>query len=429
MGVPDEELADPGAVPEDLRCPLCFQVLQDPVEGRCCQNPFCRPCLSEALGRDQRCPLCRGGMHVEDMQVAHRTIRTRLGMLMRRCPRPGCSWTGLLEAPLDHDCLPVRLEQALAENVDLEGKLAKNRELEVKLEEKERELESEMQQKDAKISELEGRLAEFEQKATERGGLLQELLHLHQRLVANDDVSASSASGANTSGVGTDAGEDEDAPIDPDSDRGQCPSSPRTRGAGPSAGTEAPRDDSAGADEAAASPDRTVEDILADMSALVAEAQGSQDPQDRGIIDASIVHEHIYGSSYHYESRETTLAGVLRWCLYVPEWLQSDDDHPFGPSISVGVAADGSESGDYLAVISSEESSALLSGQYIEVVADMAHGRVVFAVGATRQSVREVSSREVPTGRAVKLSCTTYRLYLQNPDAAGADVAFEFLLR
>lgn len=211
MGVPDEEFADPDAVPEDLRCSLCFEVLQDPVEGSCgCEKPFCRPCLARAVEGPRRCPHCRVALRLEDMHVAHRTIRARLDALQRRCPRPGCSWTGLLEARHDHQCLPARMEQVLRENAELRNQVAKTQS---ELKEKSGLLEAEREQKrlrvsekDAEITQLKGRVAELTGVSDEMEGVIRQLSNLQQRLQANTGTGASNSStqrGAGTSSTAT----------------------------------------------------------------------------------------------------------------------------------------------------------------------------------------------------------------------------------
>lgn len=338
MGIADDVLAEPDAVPEDLRCPLCFEVLQDPVEGSCCQNPFCRRCLSQALTRDQRCPLCRKAMRAEDMQVAHRSVRSRLGKLMRRCPRHGCGWTGLQEALRDHECLPAKLEE-------LEGKLAA----------KERELEAKVAEKERKIAKLESRAGELERKAAEQGALLCKAMGLLTNAGISSPVSDGDAAQA--------AGSQEAEPT-----------------------------------------------------------QGSRRRSSR-TIHAGIVLNRRSLTHAFYESPEATRKRVLKWCLRAP--LGAADFS--GPFIKVGVIADNAEPDDFLAAISSNDPWMVLSGPYLALEVDMASGYATFLMGATRQSMAQVFGSVVHADRSVRLAVTTRNLRLQNPDAAGPDVVYEFL--
>uniref|UniRef100_A0A8C7XPC4 Uncharacterized protein n=1 Tax=Oryzias sinensis TaxID=183150 RepID=A0A8C7XPC4_9TELE len=43
---------------EDLNCPLCLSLFNSPVVLPC-GHSFCSPCITEALGSQQQCPLCQ----------------------------------------------------------------------------------------------------------------------------------------------------------------------------------------------------------------------------------------------------------------------------------------------------------------------------------------------------------------------------------
>lgn len=324
---------------------LCFEVLDNAVEGSCgCQKLFCRCCLSQALESDRRsrCPQCRETVRTEDIQIAHRAIRAQLETLTRRCPRPGCGWTGPLAARRDHECLPLKLEQALAANATLEKQLA---------------------EKDARILKLESHVAEVEQKATQQGGLLQELLRLHQGVVASPRISSSC--GANKSIVGT--------------------------------STEEPH----------------------------WKLWGSRAPDRR--IHASIEEQRSWsdqmGRWHAYRSREATHEGLLRWCLRVP---QRPRNAYIEVAVAADRGGHPSKISWLSCSTSQGHAQAPLWGQYVEVLADMARGRAIFTVGPTRQSMKEVASEEVRVHGEVWLTCHVRTLQLQNPEAAGADAVFEF---
>ena len=43
-----------------LSCPICLELLNEPVMLPCCQQTFCKLCLRQALGSGtSTCPLCR----------------------------------------------------------------------------------------------------------------------------------------------------------------------------------------------------------------------------------------------------------------------------------------------------------------------------------------------------------------------------------
>ena len=46
-------------VDEELICPICSGVLQDPVHTPQCEHAFCRDCIKKWLERTQACPIDR----------------------------------------------------------------------------------------------------------------------------------------------------------------------------------------------------------------------------------------------------------------------------------------------------------------------------------------------------------------------------------
>mmetsp|Transcript_13540 Transcript_13540/g.37556 ORF Transcript_13540/g.37556 Transcript_13540/m.37556 type:complete len:245 (-) Transcript_13540:161-895(-) len=144
MGLKEAELLDAGAVSETLKCPVCFEVFDDPVfcGGRPCQHVFCRECLQRALEQTEQCPTCRAEVQRDELQP-HQAIRSLLDELPVRCMR-GCGWTGRRDARAAHaEVCPVkRLEAAnaeLAQFADISRQLA---------------------ERDMRIADLEARVAE-----------------------------------------------------------------------------------------------------------------------------------------------------------------------------------------------------------------------------------------------------------------------------
>mmetsp|Transcript_323 Transcript_323/g.1088 ORF Transcript_323/g.1088 Transcript_323/m.1088 type:complete len:242 (+) Transcript_323:158-883(+) len=144
MGLKEDELLDPAAVSETLKCPVCFEVFEDPVfcGGRPCQHVFCRECVERALQQSEQCPTCRAEMQADDLHP-HQVIRSLLDELPTICPRR-CGWTGRRDARSAHDddCPLAKLEAASAELellADVRGQL---------------------RERDARITELEARVAE-----------------------------------------------------------------------------------------------------------------------------------------------------------------------------------------------------------------------------------------------------------------------------
>ena len=74
----------------ELQCPICQQILQDPLQTSC-EHLFCKHCLLEALQRRPRdCPLCRQRhTHMKDA-----FNQRKIGNLQVKCPKhaKGCLW-------------------------------------------------------------------------------------------------------------------------------------------------------------------------------------------------------------------------------------------------------------------------------------------------------------------------------------------------
>ena len=60
-----------------LSCPICLELLKDPLIAACCQNNFCRQCLKSTLLSNPQCPLCRAPLLLENT-LPNRAIRNLL---------------------------------------------------------------------------------------------------------------------------------------------------------------------------------------------------------------------------------------------------------------------------------------------------------------------------------------------------------------
>ena len=80
-------------LPEELRCPICLDLLSDPRIADCCGKHFCHSCLSKARqSKGPVCPICQQRYAcVRDPNV----IR-RINALRVECPNRGhgCEWVG-----------------------------------------------------------------------------------------------------------------------------------------------------------------------------------------------------------------------------------------------------------------------------------------------------------------------------------------------
>lgn len=203
MGISEEELLNPESISETLRCPVCFEVFDDPVfcGGRPCQHVFCRECVEKAVrataspghgsgdgGRSYfcsddeaeeqigHCPSCRASIRLDELQP-HQVMRSLLDELLVRC-RWSCGWTGRRDSRAAHEspgtsqCPLIRLEAARAELANLSGAGGKLKDrdsrilqLEARIAEQDNQmvdLGRQLLAREVRIAELEGRLEEQE---------------------------------------------------------------------------------------------------------------------------------------------------------------------------------------------------------------------------------------------------------------------------
>ena len=71
---------------EELNCPICLGLLQDPFLTACCGNHFCEPCASKVKQNNNKCPLC------QDTPLSGIINK---GLKVYCCHKQtGCSWVG-----------------------------------------------------------------------------------------------------------------------------------------------------------------------------------------------------------------------------------------------------------------------------------------------------------------------------------------------
>jgi len=120
MGLDDEQLVDPSSVPAALRCSICTDVFEDPVDtgGRPCSHVFCRPCLEPALRLRAACPLCRMPMTRQHLRTSQ-VVGSILDEVQVRC-LSRCGWTGRRDAHSGHvAACPTRLLQESRQQLDV----------------------------------------------------------------------------------------------------------------------------------------------------------------------------------------------------------------------------------------------------------------------------------------------------------------------
>jgi hypothetical protein len=87
---------------EELRCSICFDLVVDAVQVRCCGALHCRACISKCA----TCPLCRKPLGAESIISDVRCERLSAAAI-RRCSHAanGCTFKGNRASVTDHEAL------------------------------------------------------------------------------------------------------------------------------------------------------------------------------------------------------------------------------------------------------------------------------------------------------------------------------------
>ena len=101
--------------PEDLTCPICLQVYQNPVLTSCCGNHFCLSCVEQVQLEQRPCPLCNLQKFTT---MLDKYFGRKVNELEVWCANKelGCSWQGTVYQlrrhldPSTGSCKFVRIE-------------------------------------------------------------------------------------------------------------------------------------------------------------------------------------------------------------------------------------------------------------------------------------------------------------------------------
>jgi|ERR1712212_52291 len=88
-----------GDVDEELLCPICSGVLEDPLQAPECEHAFCMGCIQEWLGRQPTCPVDRQRLVIHHLKPVPRILRNLLSRLDISCENSkfGCQETVKLD--------------------------------------------------------------------------------------------------------------------------------------------------------------------------------------------------------------------------------------------------------------------------------------------------------------------------------------------
>lgn len=101
LHVSEENLLDQSEV-EQLLCPICLQLINDPVQDHC-GHFFCKKCIKVWLHRQKKCPLSKLPLRFGMLQKGLSAIK-RIKSLQTGCPekRSGCLWQDSLAKLANH---------------------------------------------------------------------------------------------------------------------------------------------------------------------------------------------------------------------------------------------------------------------------------------------------------------------------------------
>ncbi|XP_059167222.1 E3 ubiquitin-protein ligase NRDP1-like [Physella acuta] len=93
-----------GDVDEELICPICSCVLEEPLQAPQCEHAFCSACIHEWLTRQPTCPVDRSAITPNQLKSVPRILRNLLSRLTICCDNKsyGCSVVMKLDALPNH---------------------------------------------------------------------------------------------------------------------------------------------------------------------------------------------------------------------------------------------------------------------------------------------------------------------------------------
>jgi len=164
-------------LPEDLVCTLCHLAFKNPLQIEECGHIFCKLCFdqmvehAESNSLDITCPLDRQKIHIARVFKDKSDERKVLNLIVQ-CPNFGdnCQWTGELRDALEHEnqccknitMLDKPLDDKLNQLLNQVGELDTNSKMhELKLVEKDREIENQSKQIERLVKQMEDQKREF----------------------------------------------------------------------------------------------------------------------------------------------------------------------------------------------------------------------------------------------------------------------------
>ncbi|XP_062401651.1 E3 ubiquitin-protein ligase NRDP1-like [Sardina pilchardus] len=85
-----------GHVDEDLLCPICSGVLEEPVQATDCEHAFCNACITQWISQQSTCPVDRSQVTLAQLQPVPRIMRNMLSKLQLSCDNSAFGCTAVL---------------------------------------------------------------------------------------------------------------------------------------------------------------------------------------------------------------------------------------------------------------------------------------------------------------------------------------------
>ena len=91
--LPKDQLKFVNPPTEELNCPICLGILQEPYLTACCGNHFCEDCVEKVKEGASKCPLCQ---EAPLNGIINKGLRRKLNELKVYCmhKETGCNWIG-----------------------------------------------------------------------------------------------------------------------------------------------------------------------------------------------------------------------------------------------------------------------------------------------------------------------------------------------
>jgi len=94
-------------IDEELICPICSGVLEDPRQAPSCEHAFCSECIKEWLRRRQTCPVDRIAVNIDELKPVPRITKNLLARLEIKCDNSQYGCTAIVKL----DILAMHLKE------------------------------------------------------------------------------------------------------------------------------------------------------------------------------------------------------------------------------------------------------------------------------------------------------------------------------